>query len=39
MTRVMVNVDGPNPEGNGVGKQGIPVTLNVGLHLSVSDRK
>jgi hypothetical protein len=39
MTRVMVYVDGPNPEGNGEGQQGIPVALNVGLNLSKSDCK
>jgi hypothetical protein len=39
MTRVVVNVDGPNPEGNREGQQGIPVPLNIGLNLCESDRK
>ena len=39
MTRVMVYVDGPNPEGNGECQQGIPVALNVRLNLGKSDCK
>ena len=39
MTRVVVYVDGPNPEGNGEGQQRIPVPLNVGLNLRECNRK